>query len=261
MTPQSNSWSSPPVGPGRSRRCAPLAADEHARPATPTRSTPWSRSANSTGCMSRASSSRGRDHWPTSAVYGLPALELPPQLAFLGDCDGPADSPARGLGRRARAGLRGVFAHARASPADRRPAGVDGAAVGPARDPYVNWVGRTVIQVREEAALAADAAHHALAARPKLGRRAAGGSARRAGRRGGRDRAELRRRRRYPTRSRPGSARGCRAGSGRRVRFSGTARPPAACQPAPSSTTTACAPGATWRPISARCRPVVAASA
>src|SRR4051812_25054299 len=27
-------------------------------------------------------------------------------------------------------------------------------------------------------------------------------------------------------------------------------------RPAPSSTTTACAPGATWRPISARCRPV-----
>src|SRR5690242_7082567 len=44
------------------------------------------------------------------------------------------------------------------------------------------------------------------------------------------------------------------------VRLSGTTRPAAACHPAPSRTATACAPGATWRAISAECRPVAAAS-
>ena len=40
------------------------------------------------------------------------------------------------------------------------------------------------------------------------------------------------------------------------MRLPGIARLPAACQPALSSTTTPCASGATWRLISARCRPV-----
>jgi hypothetical protein len=88
-------------------------------------------------------------------VYGLPPEPWPPSLVFLGDIDGPADSFLHDLVSRADPGLRRIFAHCQGfSPNvdllawmkqhERRSAAN-----------YVNWIGRTVRQVREEQALRA----------------------------------------------------------------------------------------------------------
>ena len=45
------------------------------------------------------------------AAYGMPPSTWPPSLAFLGDCDGPADTFLADLARRAGDGLRRIFAH------------------------------------------------------------------------------------------------------------------------------------------------------
>jgi hypothetical protein len=91
-------------------------------------------------------------------AYGLPRPQLPVYLAFLGDCDGPARECLEDLARRAGDGLRTIFGHC---------AGFGGDLLAwmlahdlPIAASYVNWVGRTVLQIREESAL-----QQALAAR------------------------------------------------------------------------------------------------
>ena len=83
---------------------------------------------------------------------GRPRPQLPVYLAFLGDCDGPARDCLADIARHAAAGLSAIFEHCE---------GFGGGAVLPwmiAHDlpvaaGYVNWVGRTVLQIREEHAL------------------------------------------------------------------------------------------------------------
>ena len=87
------------------------------------------------------------------AAHGLPRLRLPTCLAFLGDCDGPAHGFLSELVQRAGDGLRRIFAHC------------EGLAPGadlltwllahdrPLAASYVNWVGRSVQQIRQESAL------------------------------------------------------------------------------------------------------------
>jgi hypothetical protein len=83
-------------------------------------------------------------------VYGLPRVEYPKYLAFLGDIDGSANLFFRDLVERAGDGLRRIFSHCQGYTPD-----VDLLTwmktrnVSPAAN-YVNWVGRTVRQVREE---------------------------------------------------------------------------------------------------------------
>src|SRR5262245_23600019 len=87
------------------------------------------------------------------SVYRVPPNNHAISLAFLGDCDGPAHEFLVDLIDRARDGLRQIFSHCRDFPGDsdllawmqaheQRPAAV-----------YVNWVGRSVRQIREESAL------------------------------------------------------------------------------------------------------------
>jgi len=92
------------------------------------------------------------------AAYGLPQPRLPVYLAFLGDCDGSARACLEELAARAAPGMRTIFQHCE---------GFDGALLPwmlahdlPIAASYVNWVGRTVLQIREESAL-----QQALAAR------------------------------------------------------------------------------------------------
>lgn len=84
------------------------------------------------------------------AMHGAPVPVYPDSLAFLGDCDGPAPAFLRSVCQQAEAGLREIFAHCegfeqstnlflwlqkhRHSPATA----------------YVNWLGRTTRQIREE---------------------------------------------------------------------------------------------------------------
>ena len=101
-------------------------------------------------------------------VYGITPTEFAPSLAFLGDCDGPAETFLVELVERAGPGLRQVFAHTRGFAADtdllawmkqnsRAPAAT-----------YVNWIGRTVVQIREDAALRAALVDHLQRAEPGL---------------------------------------------------------------------------------------------
>jgi hypothetical protein len=74
-------------------------------------------------------------------------------LTFMGDCDGPAGELLASLAREAAPGLRRIFSCCRDFPADAELISwMERHAQAPAAN-YVNWLGRTVRQVREEAAL------------------------------------------------------------------------------------------------------------
>src|SRR5580765_1583066 len=87
------------------------------------------------------------------AVYGTSFPDAPIYLAFLGDCDGSAETLLADLVNRAGDGLRRIFSYC-----DGFTPGADlltwlrQHSVKPAAS-YVNWIGRTVRQIREEAGL------------------------------------------------------------------------------------------------------------
>ena len=86
-------------------------------------------------------------------VYDLPRPNLPIYLAFIGSCDGPANECIADLAQRAGTGLRRIFMHC-----DGFGAQTDLLAWMQAHQcqlaaNYINWVGRTVRQVKEESAL------------------------------------------------------------------------------------------------------------
>ncbi len=85
--------------------------------------------------------------------FGQPVPKFPVTLAFLGDCDGAGDEFLAHIARRSASGLRQIFGHCTGFGADtdllvwmKRNSQAPAAA-------YVNYLGRTVRQVREESAL------------------------------------------------------------------------------------------------------------
>src|SRR5205085_6613301 len=93
-------------------------------------------------------------------AYGLPTPRLPLYLSFMVDCDGPGGEMLVQIAQRAGTGLRRIFSHC-----EGYDESADLLAWLRARDipiaaPYINWVGRTVRQVKEESSL-----QRALAAR------------------------------------------------------------------------------------------------
>ncbi len=87
-----------------------------------------------------------------AAAYGMPRSPWPASLAFLGDCDGPADTMLAELARGAGEGLRRIFGHCDVPP------GADlqlwmARRLRPSAATYVNRIGRTMRQIREEHAL------------------------------------------------------------------------------------------------------------
>jgi hypothetical protein len=86
-------------------------------------------------------------------TYGFAPNDWPKSLAFLGDCDGPVEDFLRQLVAVADHGLRRVFAHCRGfdEPVD-LVKWLQAHSKSPAAN-YINWIGRTVRQVREECAL------------------------------------------------------------------------------------------------------------
>ena len=87
------------------------------------------------------------------AAYGRAPPELPKSLAFLGDCDGPADEFLADLVERAGQGLRQIFAHCEGFTVEADLLSWMKEREKPPAAAYVNWVGRTVRQIREESAL------------------------------------------------------------------------------------------------------------
>ena len=86
-------------------------------------------------------------------VYGVPQPNLPSYLAFIGDCDGPAHECLAQVVRRAAARLSEIFAHCADFDAGRDLLSWMVAHDLPIAASYVNWVGRTVLQIKEEGAL------------------------------------------------------------------------------------------------------------
>jgi hypothetical protein len=86
-------------------------------------------------------------------AYGEPRGDFPLYLAFLGDVDGPAASFLAELAEHAGDGLRKIFSHCQGfSPKADLVRWMRDHDQPPATR-YVNWVGRTVLQIREEEAL------------------------------------------------------------------------------------------------------------
>lgn len=83
------------------------------------------------------------DKWPAERVL----------LAFLGDCDGPGDRLLEQLARDAGPGLRRIFAHCEGLEEGGDLFAWMRAHATPPATIYVNWAGRTVQQIAEEAAL------------------------------------------------------------------------------------------------------------
>ena len=87
------------------------------------------------------------------SVYGLPRVNYPTYLTFLGDFDGPYDAFLAELVQRAGDGLKRIFSHCEGfTPGSDLLTWMKARNVSPATI-YVNWIGRTAQQVREEEAL------------------------------------------------------------------------------------------------------------
>jgi hypothetical protein len=87
------------------------------------------------------------------AAYEIVPAPWPVSLVFLGDCDGPAESFLAELVTRAGAGLRRIFAFCRGFSGNEDLLAWMKRHEHPASANYVNWLGRTVRQAREEQAL------------------------------------------------------------------------------------------------------------
>lgn len=96
-------------------------------------------------------------------VYGIESPDWPLTLAFLGDCDGPPETFIAELAVHADPGLRRIFSYCRDFIRDQESlvGWMHNHNIKPNAN-YVNWIGRTVIQIREE-----DALHKALSAQLK----------------------------------------------------------------------------------------------
>jgi hypothetical protein len=116
----------------------------------------------------------GDAHRADLRVYGVEPQPMAPRLAFLGECDGPWQGMLAELAARAGAGLARLFGHCRGFDPDGDPLAWMLAHQVPSAACYVNWVGRTVRQVREEQAL-----RLALSARVPRGGPATGADAQR----------------------------------------------------------------------------------
>lgn len=86
-------------------------------------------------------------------VYGLEPEPWPVSLVFMGDVDGPAETFLAKLAREAEPGLRRIFSFCENFPPGTDLVGWMRLHEQPPSANYVNWVGRTVVQVREEQAL------------------------------------------------------------------------------------------------------------
>src|SRR5215470_9459247 len=97
-------------------------------------------------------------------IFGVPRRSYPLALAFVGDVDGEGDEFLREAAARAGSGLRTIFVCCEGfGPQTDLLGWMRARSVTPAAS-YVNWRGRTVRKIREEAAL-----HEALVAHVREG--------------------------------------------------------------------------------------------
>ena len=87
------------------------------------------------------------------ATLGLPRPRLPTYLAFMGDCDGPAQACLNMMAQRAGSGLCRIFAHCEGFAQGKELTTWMLAHDRPLAASYVHWLGRSVQQIRQESAL------------------------------------------------------------------------------------------------------------
>jgi len=86
-------------------------------------------------------------------AYGVPRPDLPDYLAFVGDCDGPSKTCLAEMAQRAGAGLKQIFTQCEGFDARGDLLAWMQSHDLPIAASYVNWVGRTVLQVKQESTL------------------------------------------------------------------------------------------------------------
>ena len=152
MTPQSTFMVLAPIAPGRVEELRALLGSMNGRPGTAdpgNRLVPFGRFDRLHFARFVVLEAPAGDD---AAAYGIPRSPWPASLAFLGDCDGPADTMLAELARGAGEGLRHIFGHCDVPP------GADlqlwmARRLRPSAATYVNRIGRTMRQIREEHAL------------------------------------------------------------------------------------------------------------
>lgn len=102
-----------------------------------------------------------------------PVPDYPLSLAFMGDCDGRADDFLIDLAQRARGGLREVFSHCECFKQTTDLLSWMQEHSVPAAAAYVNHIGRTVAQIRDEEKVRAELLRHLKAGPPAGGTSAA----------------------------------------------------------------------------------------
>jgi hypothetical protein len=93
-------------------------------------------------------------------AHGVPRPSLPVYLAFVGSCDGPAGECIADLAQRAGSGLRQIFMHCDGFDPQGDLLSWMRAHQRQLAANYINWVGRTVRQIKEESALRRALAAH-----------------------------------------------------------------------------------------------------
>jgi hypothetical protein len=86
-------------------------------------------------------------------AHGIPRPSLPVYLAFVGSCDGPASECMADLAQRTGTGLRQIFMHCNGFDPQGDLLSWMRAHQRQLAANYINWVGRTVRQIKEESAL------------------------------------------------------------------------------------------------------------
>jgi hypothetical protein len=153
MLPQSNLLILAPIAPGREQALRDLLATMNLRPgfADPENSlVPFGRLDRVHVARFMILEDPAHDD---IRVYGIEPEPFVTSLAFLVDCDGSAEELIAELAARCEPGLRRLFACCQDFPAGSDLIAWMRAHRRPAVAAYVNWIGRTVRQVREEARL------------------------------------------------------------------------------------------------------------
>ena len=153
MTPQSNFMVAAPVAPGREDALRSLLASMNLRPGVVDPNNALLPFAQFDRLHVARFVILDDQTLGDLAQYGEALPDAPVWLVFLGDCDGQPETMLQEFIMHAGAGLEHIFAHCRDFDHGADLAAWIRAHTARPAAQYINWVGRTVQQIREEAAL------------------------------------------------------------------------------------------------------------
>ena len=155
MTPQSNFMVAAPIAPGQETGLRALAGDDELSPGVVDPNNPLVPFARFDRLHVARFVILHDETLGDLSQNDATLVNVPVWLVFLGDCDGPAETMLAEFVAQAGAGLAKIFEHCEGFHRQGDLlAWMRANSANPAAQ-YVNWVGRTVQQIREEAALRA----------------------------------------------------------------------------------------------------------